>query len=63
MPTIVQWTIVGILIFTEQHILIVYILTYMNRISTRYESFKARKVIILWYFSFYERLKFHAQLS
>ena len=30
--------------------------------DTTYESFEARKVFILRYFSFYEQLKFHARL-
>ena len=42
---------------------IVGISTYISRINTTSESLKARKVLILRLYSFYERLKFHAQLS
>ena len=42
---------------------IVGILTFMSMINkTSEKSFKARKVFILQYFSFYEQLKFQAQL-
>ena len=37
-------------------------LTFMSIIHTS-ENLKARKVFILQHFSFYERLKFHSQLS
>ena len=39
------------------------ILTFISLIHTRSESLKARKVFTFQYFSFYEQLKFHAQLS
>ena len=42
---------------------IVSILTFISMINTSSESFKARKVLIFQHFSFYEQLKFHAQLS
>ena len=32
-------------------------------INTASESFKARKIVIFRHFTFYEQLKFHAQLS
>ena len=38
-------------------------LTFSNMINTPYESLKARKFFIFQHFSFYEKLKFHAQLS
>ena len=42
---------------------IVDILTFISRINTISEGFKARKVVIFHHFTFYEDLKFHAQLS
>ena len=42
---------------------IVGILTFMGRINTTSERLKARNIFICQYFSFYEQLKFHAQLS
>ena len=42
---------------------IVGILTFISRINTSYESLKARNTYLYQYFSFYEQLKFHAQLS
>ena len=42
---------------------IVDILTIICIINTAFESLKARKVFIFQYFSFYEQIKFHAQLS
>ena len=39
------------------------ILTFINRIDTTSESFKVRNVFIFHHFTFYEQLKFHAQLS
>ena len=42
---------------------IVGILTFISRINTASESFKARKILIFEHFSFYEQLKFHTQLS
>ena len=42
---------------------IVGILTFMSLINTTSESLKARKIFIFQYLSFYEQLKFHAQLS
>ena len=44
-------------------IIIVGILTFTIRINTGSESFTARKIFAFQYFSFYEELKFHAQLS
>ena len=38
------------------------ILTFISKIITTSENFKATKVIIFHYFSFYEQLKFHALL-
>ena len=35
----------------------------MSRINTSYESLKARNTYLFQYFSFYEQLKFDAQLS
>ena len=42
---------------------IVVILTFMSRINTTSESLKARNFFTFRYFSFYEQLKFRAQLS
>ena len=42
---------------------IVGILTFISRINTTSERLKARNFFICWYFSFYEQLKFRAQLS
>ena len=39
------------------------ILTFISMINTTSERFKARHFFICWYFSFYEKLKFRAQLS
>ena len=39
------------------------ILTFISRINTASESFKARKSFIFYNFTLYEPLKFHAQLS
>ena len=39
------------------------ILTFISRINTTSNSLEARKVFIFLHFSFYEQLKFHAQLS
>ena len=42
---------------------IVDILTVISMINTTSERHKARNFFICWYFSFYEQLKFRAQLS
>ena len=42
---------------------IVGILTFISMINTTSERLQARKVFICPYFSFYQQLKFHAQLS
>ena len=42
---------------------IVGILTFISMINTASEKLKARNFFICLYFSFYEQLKFHAQLS
>ena len=42
---------------------IVGILTFISRINTSYESLKARNTQLFQRFSFYEQLKFYAQLS
>ena len=42
---------------------IVGISTFISMINTISESLKARKHVIFQCFSFYEQLKFHAQLS
>ena len=39
------------------------ILTFLSLINTTSERLKARNFFICWYFSFYEQLKFPAQLS
>ena len=39
------------------------ILSFISRLNTTSSSFKARKFLIFQYFSFYEQVKFHAQLS
>ena len=42
---------------------IIGILTFMSKINTTSERLKARHFFICRYFSFYEQLKFRAQLS
>ena len=42
---------------------IVGILTFISKINTTSERLKARNSFICRYFSFYQQLKFHAQLS
>ena len=42
---------------------IVGILTFISMINITSESLKARNIFIFLLFSFYEQLKFHAQLS
>ena len=42
---------------------IVGILTFISRINTTSDSFKARNISIFQHFSFYEQWKFHAHLS
>ena len=42
---------------------IVDILTFISMINTTSERLKARYFFIYWYFSFFEQLKFRAQLS
>ena len=42
---------------------VVGILTFISRINIVSESFPARTIFIMQYFSFIEQLKFHAQLS
>ena len=42
---------------------IIGILTFINMINTTFERLKARNFFICRYFSFYEQLKFCAQLS
>ena len=44
-------------------IIIAFILTFISKINTTSESFKAQKVFILQNVSFYKQLKLHAQLS
>ena len=39
------------------------ILTFISMINAKSERLKARNFFILWHYSFYEQLKFHAQLS
>ena len=52
-----------ILLINVKMATIVGILTFISRINTASESFKARKIFTFQYFTFYEQLKFHAQLS
>ena len=42
---------------------IVGILTFISMVNTTYERLKAINFFVCWYFSFYEQLKFRAQLS
>ena len=42
---------------------IVGILTFISKINTTSECFKQKKIVIFQYFTFYELLKFHVQLS
>ena len=39
------------------------VLTFISRINTASESFKARKILTFHHLTFYEQLKFQAQLS
>ena len=43
--------------------IVVGIITFISRIITTYESFKVIHVLMFWYLSFYEELKFHAKFS
>ena len=43
--------------------MIIGILTFINLTHTTSESLNARNIFIFQHFSFYEQLKFHAQLS
>ena len=52
-----------ILLINVKMPIIVGILTLISRINTASEIFKARKIYILQYFSFYEQSKVHGQLS
>ena len=52
-----------ILLINVKMPIIVGILTFISIINTTSESLKARKVFIFQHFSFYDQLKFHAQLS
>ena len=42
---------------------VVGILTLISRINTTSECLKARKILVFQHFSFYDQLKFYAQLS
>ena len=42
---------------------VVGILTFISKINATSGRLKARNFLIYWYFSFYEQLKFRAQLS
>ena len=59
MPTIVK----SILLKNVKMPTIVGILTFISRINTISESFKASKILIFLHSSFYNQLKFHAQSS
>ena len=50
---------------TENEIYLAYVglLTFIRRINTTAECFGAEKILMFQHFSFYEQLKFHAQLS
>ena len=71
MPTIViklfscstQLSMKFILLINVKMPTIVDILTFISMINTTSERLKARNFFICRYFSFYEQLKFHAQLS
>ena len=52
-----------ILLITVKMPTIVGILTFISMINTTPEGLKARNFFICRYFSFYEQLKFHTQLS
>ena len=52
-----------ILLINVKMPIIVGILTFITMINTLSERLKARNLFICWYFSFYEQLKFRAQLS
>ena len=52
-----------ILLINVKMTTIVGILTFMSRINTTSQSLQARNLLIYRYFTFYEQLKFCAQLS
>ena len=52
-----------ILLINVKMPIIVGILTFISRINIASESFKARKIYTLHYFTFNEQLKYHAQVS
>ena len=56
-------TIVGILTFISKMPTIVGIFTFISMVNVTSERLKARNFFIYRYFSFYEQLKFRAQLS
>ena len=58
-----QLSIRFILLINVKMPTIVGILTLISRLNTVSESFKAKQILIFPHFSFYEQLKFHAQLS
>ena len=57
-----QLSLKFILLINVERPIIVCILTFISRINTTSESFKARKTFIFYPFTFYEQFKFHAQL-
>ena len=62
-PCSTQLSMKFILLINIKKPTIVGILTFISMVNTTSERLKARNFFIYWYFSFYEQLKFHAQLS
>ena len=58
-----QLSTIFILLINVKKPAIVCILTFISMINSTSERLNARKVFICRYFSFYEQLKFHDQLS
>ena len=58
-----QLSVKFILLINVKMSTIVDILTFISKINTTFERLEARNFVICRYFSFYERLKFCAQLS
>ena len=62
-PCSTQLSMKFILLINVKMPTIVGILTFISMINAASESFKARKGFIFHHFTFFEQLKFHAQLS
>ena len=62
-PCSTQLSIKLIMLINVKMPTIVGILSFVSMIKTATENLKARNIFIFKHFCFYERLKFHAQLS